>query len=55
MTNIIESCKQNHFSQFPDPRVKWEYMKYKIRDFSIKYSKEKLKERKKSVFLLRRN
>ena len=55
MTNIIELCRQNDFSQFSDPRVKWEYMKYRIRDFSIKYSKEKSKERKKSVFLLRRN
>lgn len=36
-----------------DPRVVWEYIKYKIREFSIKYSKQRARERNQSEKLLR--
>ena len=34
------------FSENDDPRINWEFLKYKIRQYSQTYSKEKARERR---------
>ena len=46
MSDFIEKCKSYDLTQFTDPRLKWEFIKYKMRSFSITYSKNKARDRK---------
>ena len=39
MNREIERCKKEDLKDLADPRVKWDFLKYKIRDFTIDYSK----------------
>ena len=39
--NIVSS-----FSENDDPKINWEFLKYKIRQFTQTYSKEKARERR---------
>ena len=46
MSDFIEKCKSYDLTQFTDPRLKWEFLKYKMRSFSATYSKNKARDRK---------
>ena len=46
MSDFIEKCKSYDLTQFTDPRLKWEFLKYKMRSFSVIYSKNKARDRK---------
>ena len=46
MSDFIEKCKSYDLTQFTYPRLKWEFLKYKMRSFSITYSKNKARDRK---------
>ena len=39
MNRETERCKKEDLKDLTDPRVKWDFLKYKIRDFTIDYSK----------------
>ena len=45
INDLILKLREDEFL-FTDKRVLWEYMKFKIREFSIKYGKEKAKTRR---------
>ena len=50
MSDFIEKCKSHDLTQFTDPRLKWGFLKYKMRSFSITYSKNKARDRKAERF-----
>ena len=39
MNKEIKRCKKEDLKDLTDPRVKWNFLKYKIRNFTIDYSK----------------
>ena len=44
----IERCKKEDLKDLTDPRVKWDFLKYNIRDFTIDYSKRSVFKRRKA-------
>ena len=46
MNREIERCEKEDLKDLADPRVKWDFLKHKIRDFTIDYSKRSAFERK---------
>ena len=56
LIDVIPSVQSDHYTiviisssvlyQFTDPRVKWDFLKYKIRQFAKDYATRKAKERK---------
>ena len=46
MSGFIGKCKSYDLTQFTDPQLKWEFLKYKMRSFPITYSKNKARDRK---------
>lgn len=49
-TNILESLEED----LPDPNLKWEWIKYKIRSFAISFGIERAREQKRLVHSLER-
>lgn len=45
MEEIVENAKQEN--KEVDPAKRWEYVKYKIKEETIKYCKEKVRDRRK--------
>ena len=45
MSDFIEKCKSYDLTQLTDPRLKWEFLKYKMKSFSVTYSKNKARDR----------
>ena len=39
MNREIERCKKEDLKDLTDPRDKWDFLKYKMRNFTIDYSK----------------
>ena len=46
MNREIEKCKKENLKDLTDPIVKWDFLKYKIRGFTIDYSKHSAFKRK---------